>query len=344
VLFRSVDTTTRTFNVTVTRVNAAPTIDAIPDPPPIPPGSGQQTINLTGIAAGANETQNLTVTATSDNTALIPTPTVIYTSPNATGTLTYTPVAGAKGTATIKVTVHDDGGTANGGIDTTTRTFTVHVGLTADQIFVQHLFEDLLHRDPGNDELANSTGKLASGGSHADVAKTLLDSPEHEQLLVGSLYTKLLGRSADPSGLSSFASQLAANGDEGATIAAIAGSDEFFQHAGASNVGFVSALYNSLLGRAGEAQGMAFWQGQLAAGVSHHDVALAFATSLEFRDLSIDDPFGRFAAEAGWYQSYLHRNGDPGGTSFFVGQLSAGQSAQAVQLEMLTSAEYLNRP
>jgi len=339
-----VDTTTRTFKVTVTQVNAAPTIDAIPDPPPILPGSGQQTISLTGITAGLNETQNLTVTATSDNTALIPNPTVIYTSPNATGTLTYIPVAGAKGTATITVTVHDDGGTAHGGIDTTTRTFTVHVGLTADQIFVQHLYGDLFHRDPGNDELTIWTGKLASGTSHADVAKALLGSPEHEQLLVGSIYTNLLGRAADPSGLSNFASQMAGNGDEAATIATIASSDEFFQRAGGSNDGFVSALYQALLGRAGEAQGMAFWQGRLAAGVSHHDIALGFATSPEFHDLSVNDPASHFAAEAGWYQTYLHRDGDPDGTNFFVGQLSAGQSAQAVQLEMLTSAEYINRP
>ena len=49
-----------------------------------------QTINLTGIAAGGSETQTLTVTATSSNPALIPNPTVTYTSPNATGSLSYT--------------------------------------------------------------------------------------------------------------------------------------------------------------------------------------------------------------------------------------------------------------
>src|SRR5206468_1580449 len=81
-----------------------------------------------GIGDGDPElAQTLTVTASSNNTALIPNPTVNYTSANATGSLNYTPVANAFGTATITVTVQDNGGTANGGADLTTRTFVVNV-------------------------------------------------------------------------------------------------------------------------------------------------------------------------------------------------------------------------
>ncbi|HEV3004809.1 MAG TPA: DUF4214 domain-containing protein [Pirellulales bacterium] len=338
-----IDTTTRTFHVTVTQVNDAPTIDVIPDPPPILPSSGQQSVNLAGITAGLNETQHLTVTAISDNTALIPNPTVSYSSPNSTGTLFYTPVAGARGTATITVTVHDDGGTANSGVNTTTRSFTVHVGVTPTQLYVQHLYEDLLHREAGNDELTFWAGKLAAGASNGDVARGLIGSQEHEQLVVHSLYTNLLGRTADTAGLSFFSSQLSAGGDEGATIAAIAATDEFFSRAGRSNRGVVNALYHDLLGRAGEAAGMAYWQSLLAGGASQHDVAMGFVISHEFHGLQVDDPSARFAAEPGWYQTYLHRNGDAGGTSFFVGQLAEGNSAQTVQLELLATAEYVNR-
>ena len=128
-----VNTVSQTFTVTVNAVaaNAEPTLTAIPDPAAILQDAGQQTINLAGIAAGSGETQVLTVTATSSNTALIPNPTVNYTSPEATGTLTYTPVAGASGNAVITVTVTDDGGTANGGDDTVTQTFTVTVNAVA---------------------------------------------------------------------------------------------------------------------------------------------------------------------------------------------------------------------
>ena len=69
-----------TFTVTVSPVNDQPTLTAIADPAAIPEDSGLQTVNLAGISAGGGESQTLTVTATSDNTGLIPNPTVNYTS------------------------------------------------------------------------------------------------------------------------------------------------------------------------------------------------------------------------------------------------------------------------
>ena len=53
--------------------------------------------------------------------------TVNYTSPNTTGSLTYSLLPFASGTATITVTVTDNGGTANGGINTFSRAFNVNV-------------------------------------------------------------------------------------------------------------------------------------------------------------------------------------------------------------------------
>ncbi len=116
-----------------TVVNSAPTLNAISNPAPIPQNSGAQVVNLSGIGDGdASVAQELSVTASSGNTGLIPNPTVNYTNPNATGSLSYTPVAGQSGTAVITVTVRDDGGTANGGVDIRTRTFTVTVSPAAN--------------------------------------------------------------------------------------------------------------------------------------------------------------------------------------------------------------------
>src|SRR5205823_15084110 len=122
-----IDTITRTFIVHVNSVNDPPTLAAIADPANILEDAGQQTINLIGISAGPSETQNLTVSATSSNPALILNPSVTYSSPNSTGSLTYTPAANRFGTAVITVKVQDDGGTASGGVDAITRTFTVRV-------------------------------------------------------------------------------------------------------------------------------------------------------------------------------------------------------------------------
>jgi len=98
----------RTFDVTVNAVNDLPTLDTISSLT-INQGATEQTVNLSGIAAGGGESQPLKVTAVSDNTGLIPNPTATYTSPQSSGTLTFTPVATASGSATVTVTVEDGG-------------------------------------------------------------------------------------------------------------------------------------------------------------------------------------------------------------------------------------------
>jgi hypothetical protein len=114
---------TQTFNVTVNPVNHPPTLDPLSNLT-INENAAQQTVSLSGIGSGAaNESQTLTVTATSDNTALIPNPTVTYSSPSATGSLKFKPAVNVAGTANISVTVTDSGGSNN----VVTRTFAVTV-------------------------------------------------------------------------------------------------------------------------------------------------------------------------------------------------------------------------
>lgn len=351
---------------TSTTTKQPPTLAAITNPAVIPPSSGQQTIALTGITAGANTTQPLTITATSDNPALIPNPTVNYTAPNSSGTLTYTPVAGAQGSANITVTATDDGGSV-------TRTFKVQVApanqpptptpptptnptppttppptspppatSAQNQIFVQHLYEDLLGRDPAGGDDQPWLSLLASGTSQATVAQAILQSPEHLHILVNSMYQKLLGRTAETQGLDFWTNQLMHGSDESTVRAQIAASDEFFTRAGGTNDGYLAALYQDLLGRGGDAPSVALWQSQLAGGATRNDVAQGFVKSSEFHSLLVNDPPSS-ATVAGWYQTYFHRAADQAGASFFGAQLDHGTSLEKVQLEMLASDEYLAR-
>jgi hypothetical protein len=111
-------TTNRTFTVTVNGVNDPPTLNQVANVT-LNEDAAPQTVQFAGITAGAsNETQTLTVTAVSSNPALISNPTVAYTSPQATGTLTLRPATNASGSATITVTVSD-------GQAATNRTFTL---------------------------------------------------------------------------------------------------------------------------------------------------------------------------------------------------------------------------
>jgi len=122
-----IDTTLYTFKVTVLdpSINSKPNITAIPDLT-IFNTSPLQTINLAGINDGeVNHTQTLTVTARSFPANIISQPTVIYTSNQSTGTLSFTPLA--PGTTVVSVTIKDNGGHTGESLDSVVTTFTVTV-------------------------------------------------------------------------------------------------------------------------------------------------------------------------------------------------------------------------
>ncbi len=92
---------------TVPFVYQPPTLNAINNLA-ITENTGSQTVSLSDITSGStNENQTLTVTAVSSDTNLISNPIVNYTSPNTTGSLSFTPVSNANGTAIITVTVNN---------------------------------------------------------------------------------------------------------------------------------------------------------------------------------------------------------------------------------------------
>ncbi|MCB1582585.1 MAG: tandem-95 repeat protein, partial [Xanthomonadales bacterium] len=105
------------FSITVTAINDAPSFTAGPGQSLLE-GAGAQTVNgwATAIAAGpADEAgQSLSFNVSNDNNALFD----VQPNISSTGTLTFTPNAAALGSATVSVSLSDDGGTANGGIDT----------------------------------------------------------------------------------------------------------------------------------------------------------------------------------------------------------------------------------
>ena len=128
-----VDTSAQqTFTIQITAVNDAPSF-AKGGNQSVLEDAGPQTVSAwaTNISQGpANESgQVLDFVVTTDNDALFSALPVIDTA----GNLTYTPAADANGSATVTVRLHDDGGTANGGQDTSTaQTFTITVTAVND--------------------------------------------------------------------------------------------------------------------------------------------------------------------------------------------------------------------
>jgi len=152
---------TRTFTVAVNAVNQPPTLNTIGNLT-INKNAGLQTVNLSGITSGAtNEIQKLTVIAVSSNTGLIPNPTVNYTSPGTSGTLTFTPLTNATGTATITVTVNDGQAQSN----TVTRTFTVTINAGGNQPPTLNAIGNLTININGGLQTVNLSG-ITSGATN----------------------------------------------------------------------------------------------------------------------------------------------------------------------------------
>jgi hypothetical protein len=97
-----------TFTVTISPVNDLPALASLSNLT-INEDTPARTVSLFGITAGGGESQPLRVTASSSNTDLIPSPTVVYTSAESTGSLTFTPLPDANGSTVITVTVEDGG-------------------------------------------------------------------------------------------------------------------------------------------------------------------------------------------------------------------------------------------
>jgi gliding motility-associated-like protein len=106
-----------TVTVNVKLVNQAPLLDAI-NSAVMCTNTDSHTIQLTGASAvETDQTYGFSVSADKPNFDAL--------SVSAAGVITYQLKAGTSGITTVTVTIKDDGGTANGGVDTSRRTFTI---------------------------------------------------------------------------------------------------------------------------------------------------------------------------------------------------------------------------
>ncbi len=163
---------TLSFTISVNPINDAPTINPVANRPPIAEDASTITVNLSNITAGLLEDQTLVVTALSSNLALIPHPSVSYTSPNSTGSISYKPVADINGSATITVTV-SDGELSNG---STSISFTVTVTPVNDIPTIDDIPNPSIIQENAGEQFVTITGISAGGGEVQDLLVSAVSS------------------------------------------------------------------------------------------------------------------------------------------------------------------------
>ncbi len=159
---------TQTFTITITTVNDEPSFTKGADQEVLE-DAGAQTINswATNLSKGpANESgQTLGFIVSSDNNALFTAQPAI----DATGKLTYTAAGNANGTATVSVVLKDNGGTANGGDDSSpAQTFTITITNINDEPSFTKGADQEVAEDAGAQTVSGWATNLSRGPANED--------------------------------------------------------------------------------------------------------------------------------------------------------------------------------
>jgi hypothetical protein len=205
------------------------------------------------------------------------------------------------------------------------------VTATANERFVTQLYMTLLMRPPDPGGLANWTSLLDQGTSRFLVALAIEQSQEWRTDQVQALYQQFLRRNADPSGLNTFVTFLNGGGTLQQVKAILTSSAEYLQgRGGATDTGFLTALYQDTLNRSPDAGGLDAFTQALNQGATRQQVAMVIFGSREYlQDLV-----------ASFYQLYLNRPADDAGLNGFVGALEAGVPDQDIVAAILGSDEF----
>jgi hypothetical protein len=106
----------------------------------------------------------------------------------------------------------------------------------------------------------------------------------------------------------------------------------------------IDHYYQNILGRTGDAGGVAFWQSEVArmSGLgadpteAYIAIAVAFYASAEFAARGLSDT----AFVDSLYSTFFNRAADAGGRSYWVGQINLGLSREMVMYAFLFSSEF----
>jgi hypothetical protein len=209
--------------------------------------------------------------------------------------------------------------------------------------FAMQQYRDFLAREGDAGGIAFWAERIATGASsRGQVIESFFDSPEFQGAIapVARLYFAYFLRIPDYAGLDFWIGYYRAGNSLDAISDFFAGSAEFQSRYGSlDNAGFVNLVYQNVLGRAPDPGGFAFWKGQLDSGQrTRGQVMLGFSESEEFRALIGPEVYVTMA-----YMGMLRRAPEPGGFSFWVQYIDAGNSGLELIDGFLASPEYRGR-
>lgn len=205
---------------------------------------------------------------------------------------------------------------------------------TPTERFVIALYTDFVGHASTDVERTSTSQQIDTGVlTPAQAAVSVSRTYEFAAIVVNRYYRTELGRDGEPTGVDYWVSEIRAGHRTEAQVAGqIYASGEFYDQAGGGSVnGWVTALYDRLLGRAPDPGGLDYWV-QRAASYGRYDVAASFYQTPE-------SLHGRVIV---LYQSLLGRPPDSEGADYWTGRL-ATEGDIAIAAAFAGLPEYYNR-
>ena len=213
--------------------------------------------------------------------------------------------------------------------------------------FVTQQYVDFLRRAPESATLNSWVSQLNTGtATRAQVIQSLMNSSEFQGRFgpLVRLYTAYFLRTPDYGGLMHWFNAMYPSGGYGSSLAqvsdAFAGSPEFVSRYGAlDSAGFVTLVYQNVLGRNPEAGGFTYWLGQLNAGMLRGQLMIGFSESAENQNATANAQRITLA-----YVAMLKRVPNANEHAQWLADMNAGR-ADVLSLinSLLQSAEYAAR-
>ncbi|HYI62035.1 MAG TPA: Ig-like domain repeat protein [Acidimicrobiales bacterium] len=198
---------------------------------------------------------------------------------------------------------------------------------------VRLVYLELLGRCPDQAGFDHWAGRLDAGASASSFARSISGTDEAVGRVVDDAYITMLGRSPDPAGRVFWTDRLQASGRYDQLLADLAASPEFWAKAGGTNTGFVTRVYDRLLGRTPDTAGLNHWVGRLDTGISPRALVLTLA--------NLDEPLGRLVVDA--YDEILGRAPFAAERTAGIAYLRATGSRSGLYAQLIGTTEFHTR-